>query len=178
MTAIRRFVAVTLLLSYLCDVAVFVGAYTPSNFYPALSGSSLFHPRGRSPSREPPRAFAVQPRTQANGGGGGGGSNGVDPSDDFPLLSPKDKRLMGIFRCYGWGPGCSDSSFFAPTHNTPSSSSSSSQMTRSRHGEISNPSSYASPSSSSSLQQRTSNANTKFEPFFTLTSGNGLLNVL
>lgn len=164
--------AVTLRLLLLCLSHTISAAYTPNNFYPALRGSSLFPPRARS-RHWAPKPFAVQPRR-------------LEPppveapppldSSEFPLLSPKDKRLMGIFRCYGWGPGCSDSSFFAPKHGPASSSSSSSltdlsQQTRSRGDDEM----LASPpfkTSSTVLQQRTSPTGSgKFEPFFTLTSG-------
>jgi len=29
----------------------------------------------------------------------------------MPWLPRRPRRLMGIFRCYGWGPGCSSSHF-------------------------------------------------------------------
>lgn len=141
-------------------------AYTPNNFYPALRGSSIFPPRAR-PRHWAPKPFAVQPRMETPV------EAPAIESSEFPLLSPKDKRLMGIFRCYGWGPGCSDSSFFAPKHGASSSSSSLaslSQQTRSRDDEM-----LASPpfkTTSTILQQRTSPTGSgKFEPFFTLTSG-------
>jgi hypothetical protein len=44
-----------------------------------------------------------------------GRQNDELPLDDYFIRS-RPRRLMGIFRCYGWGPGCSD----VPTHQSTS----------------------------------------------------------
>lgn len=141
-----KFVAVTLMM-----YSVIADAYTPNHFYPAAllrDSPSLFHQGGRSRFYEPKTPLAVEPRTQPIRD-----EEATDYPSEFPLLSLRNKRLMGgVFRCYGWEPGCSDHSLLA----------------RSRHGETQNPSSTR---SSTALQRATSNGNTKFEPFFTLTSG-------
>ena len=81
---------------------------------------------------------------------------GVQETLDKMLESPRYKRLMGIFRCNGWGPGCTHFNDPVKSSGVPASSQKSSGIhtsSRSRFGKWNR------------------HGKVVFEPFFTLTSG-------
>ena len=84
-------------------------------------------------------------------------------------LGDRQKRIMGFFRCYGWGPGCSGTGH--RMRNRHNSNGGGKTLRKSSTNLLSLGEGVGSSMSGSKTESGLRSNRYKFQPFFTVTSG-------